>query len=133
MKSISTILTTVLILFFGFFQTAIGCPEENSISEKMVENFLTNPNLSDLRLEVGVTNLSTTQIQVVDNQNTCNTLDDEFDSYKDKYIVSYYQVGDFYFVTQILKQPNQVDRVITGLSFIYVYDENLNFIKGYSG
>jgi len=131
MKTISAISMTFLIL--GIFQATIGCPEEDSTSKEMVKNFLSNPKLSDLRKEAGVTELNITQIKVVDNQNTCNIFNNEFGSYKDEYKITYYKVGDFYFVTQILKQPDQADEVITGLSFIYIYDKNLNFIKGYSG
>ena len=99
----------------------------------MVIDFLSDSNLTAARQETGTTNLDTSQIQVVSDPSVCQTLDNEFSSFKDDYKITYYKAGNFYFVTQILKQPNKTDEVVVGLSFIYIYDENLNPIKGYSG
>ena len=99
----------------------------------MVENFLTNPNLVDARQETGTTSLSVDQIQAVSDPGVCQQLNDEFSASTDEYNLAYFKIGDFYFATQILKQSENNNEVVVGLSFIYILDSNLNFIKGYSG
>ncbi|WP_040605760.1 hypothetical protein [Salisaeta longa] len=110
-----------------------ACPAGSQRAFAMVENFLTNPTLSDARQETGTTGLRPAQTQLVQDESTCHQLDGEFGDVTDEYAVSYYKVGSFYFATQILKQPDDPNIVASGLSFIYVLDSNLNFIKGYSG
>lgn len=110
-----------------------SCPEGSERAYNMVENFLTNPNLSDARQETGTTSLSPDQIQLIQDENVCQQLDSEFSEFTDEYAVTYYKVGSFYFATQILKQPDSPSEVLSGLMMIYVLDSNLNFIKGYSG
>lgn len=110
-----------------------SCPEGSERARRMVENFLTNPNLSEERNETGTDNLDPEEIQVLQDKNDCQKVKPEFENYREDYVVSYYKVGEFYFVTQVLKQPDNPDKVASGLSMIYIMDENLNFIKGYSG
>jgi hypothetical protein len=100
----------------------------------MVENFLTNPDGADAREETGTSGLSTSQIEAVQNQSVCQTLDETYatSEFAD-YDVTYYKAGDFYFVVSILKQPDDPNEVVSGLSFIDVYDENVNYIEGYGG
>jgi len=99
----------------------------------MVENFLTNPRLSNVRSETGMSGLSASQIQLVQDESVCQQLNSEFSEFTDEYVITYYKTGNFYFATQIIKQPDNVDEVTSGLMMIYVLDSNLNFIKGYSG
>jgi len=99
----------------------------------MVENFLTNPNLSDARQETGTSGLSPDQIQLVQDESVCQKINDEFNEFTNEYAVTYYKADSFYFATQILKQPDDPNEVASGLMMIYVLDSNLNFIKGYSG
>lgn len=109
------------------------CPSGSDRAQSMVENFLTNPNLTDARQETGTTSLSVDQIQPVSDPDVCQQLNDEFSASIDEYNLAYFKIGDFYFATQILKQSENTNEVVVGLSFIYILDSNLNFIKGYSG
>jgi hypothetical protein len=100
----------------------------------MVENFLTNPKGAEARQETGTDGLSVDQIQLVQNEDVCGQLNQEYGGQEfDDYNVTYYSAGDFYFVIQILNQPDDPNMVVSGLSMIYIYNENLNFIKGYGG
>ncbi|MFO8233341.1 MAG: hypothetical protein R6U20_11820 [Longimonas sp.] len=109
------------------------CPSGSDRAQSMVENFLTNPNLADARQETGTTSLSVDQIQSVSDPDVCQQLNDEFSASIDGYNLAYFKIGDFYFASQILKQSENTNEVVVGLSFIYILDGNLNFIKGYSG
>ena len=109
------------------------CPSGSERARSMVENFLTNPNLSDARQETGTTGLSPDQIQLVQDESVCQKINDEFNEFTNEYAVTYYKADSFYFATQILKQPDDSNEVASGLMMIYVLDSNLNFIKGYSG
>lgn len=100
----------------------------------MVENFLTNPKGTEARQETGTSGVTADQIQLVEDQSVCEQLSENYSSGEyDGYNVTYYKVGNNYFATIILKQPDDQDIVRTGLSFIDIYSENLNFIKGYGG
>lgn len=110
-----------------------GCPSGSERAYDMVKNFLTNPNLTDARQETGTMGLSPDQIQLVQDESVCQQLDSEFSEFTNEYEVTYYKVDSFYFATQILKQPDSPSEVVSGLMMIYILDNNLNFIKGYSG
>lgn len=111
-----------------------SCPSGSERTQSMVENFLTNPRGTEARQETGTTGLSPDQIQLVQDENVCQQLNQEYDSQEfSDYNIAYYKAGNFYFVAQVLKQPDDPNIVVSGLSMIYIYDENLTFIKGYSG
>jgi hypothetical protein len=100
----------------------------------MVENFLTNPNLTDARQETGTTSLSVDQIQPVSDPGVCQQLGADYSSQNiSDYDLAFYKAGNRYFVTLLLKQSDDPDIVTTGLSMIDIYTADLNFIKGYSG
>lgn len=113
--------------------TKSSCPAGSERTFDMVENFLINPRLSDARSETGTSGLSASQIQLVQDESVCQQLNSEFSEFTDEYVITYYKTGNFYFATQIIKQPDNVNEVTSGLMMIYVLDSNLNFIKGYSG
>lgn len=109
------------------------CPPVSERARSMVENFLSDPNLSDARQETGTTGLNADQIQPVSDPDVCQQLNDEFSASIDEYNPAYFEIGDFYFATQILKQPEDTNGVVVGLSFICILDSDLSFIKGHSG
>jgi len=121
------------------------CRPEVEQAREMLENFILNPNLSDARAETGTTELEISQIQLLDNfqhENACQFLNNEYNETITKlaqpdndpvYDVVFYKVGNFYFVVIVLAQPSDPDVVSTGLSFILIHDQNLNYISGYSG
>jgi hypothetical protein len=98
-----------------------------------VENFVTNPNLSNARSKTGINGLSASEIQLVQDKGICQHLNGESDGFTDEYVITYYRTDNFYFVTQILKRPGNANEITSGLMMVYVLDSNLNFIKGYSG
>ena len=116
-----------------FAHVATTCPAGSDCARSMVENFLANSNLSDVRQETRTSGLSVDQIQPISDPDICQQLNDAFSESIDEYDLTYFNVGDFYFATQMLKQPEDADEVVTGLMMIYVLDSKLNFVKGYSG
>jgi len=121
------------------------CRPEVEQAREMIENFMLNPNLSDVRAETGTTGLDISHIQLLDkleHENACQFLNDEYKETITKsaqpdndpvYDVVFYKVGNFYFVVVVLAQPSDPDVISTGLSFILIHDQNLNYISGYSG
>jgi len=114
--------------------TATSCPSGSERGLSMVENFLTKPEGAGARGETGTSGLSTSQIEAVQNQSVCQTLDETYatSEFAD-YNVTYYEAGDFYFVVAILEQPEDPNRVRFGISFIWVYNEDVDLIAGYGG
>lgn len=51
---------------------------------------------------------------------------------KPVYKLSYYTAGNYYFAVGSIRQPNDTNKVATGLSFLIIYDSNLNKLSGYS-
>jgi hypothetical protein len=58
----------------------------------MVENFLTNPNLTDARQETGTTSLSVNQIQPVSDPGVCQQLGADYSSLRLGFLQSREQV-----------------------------------------
>lgn len=121
------------------------CRPDVDRARKIIENFLTNPDLSDRRAETGTTGLNISQIQLLDDfsdANACQEFDDEYSQTIAKtsgpnndrtYDVVYYKAGNFYFVVVVLAPPSDPDVVSVGLSHIMIHDQNLDYIAGYSG
>ena len=63
----------------------------------MVENFLTNPDGADAREETGTSNLSTGDIEVVQDEGVCQQLNQEYsgEELSQNYDVTYYKAGNF--------------------------------------
>jgi len=98
----------------------------------MVENFLTNPNLSGARQETGTTGLSPDQIQLVQNESVCQQLNSEYGQYPD-YTATYHKAGNYYFATLLLEQPDDPQQVVSGISIIVVLNDELEKIESYGG
>lgn len=154
----SLILFFVTIPIFCFAQSGIGdpddnlpgnnlnpCPVQDELTEGNAVNFLTKQSWADNRQETGTVGVSPNQLQVLSNNNsqdktTCEFFNNEFTNTITKswadgspmYKVAYYKAGYFFFVSTVVAQPADPDRVSVGLSFIDVYDQNLNHIKGYA-
>jgi hypothetical protein len=123
----------------------IGCPTGQEWTKKNLEIFLTHQDWAPERQETGTVGVSSNQLQVLSNNNsqdktTCeffnneftNTITKSWDDGSPMYKVAYYKAGNFYFVSIVVSQPADPDRAAVGLSFIDVYDQNLNPVKGYA-
>lgn len=121
------------------------CPAQDEITKGNVHNFLTKSSWAENRQETGVVGVDANQLQVLSSYNSqdqsaCEFLNNEYsltinEKWPDgsiAYDVAYYKAGNFYFVSIVVAQPDDSNEVAVGLSFIDIYDENLNRIKGYS-
>jgi hypothetical protein len=153
MLSIIQLAIIVLLAFLSHQVTVIpirtvqqsSCPPEVPLSRPILVNWITNPNLSDLRTNTGTTGLDTTQIvHLVAPQDTiaCNSLRTQFplaisatigssnDRLND---LTYYKVGNFYFVTIVTAPSSDSTIVRVGYQRIYIFDTSFNYVAGYSG
>jgi len=109
-----------------------SCPRGSERARLMVENFLTNPALSEERSETGTSNLSPERIQLVQNADTCRQLNSEYSQYS-VHTSTYYKAGDRYFVTLLLEQPVDPQKVVSGISIVVVLNNDLEKIESYGG
>lgn len=125
-------------------QAISPCRPDVEKARKVVENFLTNTDLSDERIETGTTGLEVSQIQVLDDSqdsNACQEFDQRYQQAINKeganndnfYDVAYYKAGNFYFVVLVLAPPSDPDSISMGLSHIVIFDDNLDKLAAYSG
>lgn len=128
---------------FPVRQSLNTCPADNDLTRTNMELFISHPEWSDNRTATGTNGLSVSQLQVLtDSQNSsvCQYFNSEFDDTINetwskggsKYHVVYYKAGSFYFVSIVIAQPSDPEYVSVGLSFLIIFDNNLNEIKGYS-
>lgn len=121
----------------AFTHAAPTCPAGLDRARSMVENFLTEPNLSDARSETGTTGLTVSDIAHLDNPDdtdVCEVLNDDFSHFDGDFRkVVYYQVGDYYFVVAPLVVPDASEYSIIGPDFIVVVDSDFNTLGRYRG
>lgn len=121
------------------------CPSDNEWTKENIETFLTDPAWTPERQETGTVGVNSNQLQVLSNNNnqdktTCEFFNNEFtntiakawDDGNPMYKIAYYRAGNFYIVSTVVAQPADQDWAAVGLSFIGIFDENLNHIKGYA-
>ncbi len=114
------------------------------MTQATLRSFIGDDGWQSHRLTTGTNLLSINQIQALTSP-TDDDVCEEFNTHfapsiaktvgpdNDKnYHVRYYKAGDFYFVVIILAQPANQDYYLVGLSHLYIYDSNLEKIKGYS-
>lgn len=122
-----------------------SCRPDNEWTRENLKIFLTHQDWTDGRQETGTQGISASQLQVLSNNNNedksvCSDLTAEFmdtinETWPDgsnAYNVTFYKAGSFYFVSIAIAQPDDPNKAAVGLSFITIYDSNLNRIKGYS-
>lgn len=145
------ILITITILLLSIWSSIPAelngseqCPEEGYNAIEMLEGFLTSPDMLDARQEIGTTNLTVYQIQILtdpEDSSICEQITDSYESEPNKmiegtnekfYHMVYYKVGVFYIVVIKIRGHPDPDWLILGLEFIDVFDSELNHIMGYS-
>lgn len=113
------------------------CPTEIGEARSIVENFLTEPSLSDARSETGTTGLTVNNIAHLDNPDdtyVCEVLNNDFSHFDGDFRkVVYYQAGDHYFVSAPLVVPDTSEYSIIGPDFIIVLDSDFNTLGRYRG
>lgn len=121
------------------------CPEQDRLTKGNVLSFLTKASWEDNRQETGTVGVTSTQLEVLSDNDgqdkvVCDYLHNEFfdtitktwDDGGKMYDIAFYKAGSFYFVSIVVAQPADQNRAAIGLSFIDVFDQNLNHRKGYS-
>lgn len=120
------------------------CPVDNELTRGNVELFISDPSWSENRAATGTNDLSLSQLQILtDNQDipACQYFNSEFEEtinqtwtgdVGSKYHVVYYKAGNFYFVSIVIAKPTNPKYAALGLSFLIIFDNNFNEIKGYS-
>jgi len=120
-----------------------SCPGSNAVNHSIVEDFLTKPYWSSERTEANTGNLSVSQITLLTDSgdgNTCTSfntiyqeaLDEENGLGEQAHNVTYYKAGSFYFVVITPRQSDEPNYITIGVSYIDVYNQNLDLIKGYA-
>lgn len=134
----------ILSLLFSLSSFWRPCWPEVDHARTIVESVISHPNWESERSETGTNDLNVSQIQLLTNplfSQKCEVLNEELSEGIAKrsgpnndrtYDHVYYKVGNFYFVVVVLAQPSDPEYVSIGLSFIMVYDEDLNYLAGYS-
>jgi hypothetical protein len=120
------------------------CWPEIDRARTIIETFITHPNWASERISTGTNGLDTSQIQLLtDSQftQTCQDLNTRYSQTISKtsganndrtYDFVYYKAGNFYFAVIVLAPPSDPDEIVVGLSYISVFDNNLNRLAGYS-
>jgi len=139
-------LHTIFIVIGLTITASAQCPPDNELTRGNVEWFIEKPGWEDARIATGTNGLIVSQLRLLtddQDQAACQHFNIENSSMINKtrsveagggpvYHVAYYKAGSFYFISTVLAQPTNPDYHSVGLSFIEVYDNNLNRITGYS-
>jgi len=108
-----------------------ACPSGHSSARSLVENFFTDPDLSEDRSEVGVTGIDTSQIGLLQDKGICETLDTNYDGFG--YNVQkkvYYKASNRYFVSVPIVVSDE-GAAAFGVSFLIVLDDSLSELQLY--
>jgi hypothetical protein len=143
-------------LFFFFFILALfsscglfknlgkdPCWPEDDYLREVMEHFITSEDWSPERIETGTIDLSTSQIELLSNSQdyqTCVELNKEFEEAiaatwnndDRKFNFNYYKAGNFFFVITGMAQSSDANILVSGVTTISVFDNNLNVLGGYS-
>ncbi|HBX67693.1 MAG: hypothetical protein CL670_12665 [Balneola sp.] len=119
------------------------CWAEDDYLREVMEHFITSENWSPERIETGTTHLSTSQIELLTNSQdfqTCVDLNEEFEeaiaatwnNNDRKFDFNYYKAGNFFFVITGMAQSSDPNILVSGVTTISIFDNNLNVLGGYS-
>jgi len=123
-------------------EAASPCPAKEAINRTQLKDFLVKPSWKPQRQETNTGHLTTSQITLLsspDNNSTCKKLNKLYQGFisetwangEKSNNLTYYKVGNFYFVIISPKPPKDPQIVVTGPSYIGIYNNNLKKIKGY--
>lgn len=118
------------------------CPVEVEDTRSYMEGFLTTAEWERGRQESGTGHLTAAQITPLRSPEftaTCEALNNQFqgpinDTYESggkQFEVTYFKVGNFYFVWFARQQPVDPDYAASGVEFVNILDENLEIVKSY--
>ncbi|HCI69313.1 MAG TPA: hypothetical protein DF712_23685 [Balneola sp.] len=112
------------------------CPtKERESAKEIIKAFASHPEWADMRNTTNLSSLTlddVSKLEGASNAQACQELNELSEALFSKYDVFYYTVKDKYAVVSVLKEPEDPDVVSMGLSFIEIYDNTFNRIKGYS-
>lgn len=135
MKFRILILTLPFLLVLNTSSYAQCDKSEYAYSKELITEFATNADWVDVRLKVGLTNISTKDIYRLStsyNRYSCTRLSNLVQNTFDKYIVNFYKIKDKYVIVTVLKQPEDPNQIAVGLSFLEIYNSSYTRIEGYS-
>ena len=121
------------------------CSDPTEMAVSLVNGFAEREKFSEDRTDLGLEDMSPEDIQPLaalsDSEGVCDALNDKFahflDSEDDLYsYASYFAIDDKYIAVFTPRLPDDVsdqEVMVTGLSFLYILDGELNQIGGSAG
>lgn len=118
------------------------CPVETDLNETIINAFITSEKWQKGRQKTNTKHLTTSQIMLLRSpqyNSVCETFNAKFQEAFEaewpdglaKNDVTYYKVGNFFFVIISSNQPSASDEFVEGTTYITIFDENLNIVKGF--
>src|SRR5699024_4843136 len=112
------------------------CPAETDHNRKTINAFVDAPEWQQGRQETNTEHLTKSQItllQATEYTSACETFNERFhkaftEEWPDglpKNDVTYYKVGNFFFVIITPNQPDAPDEFVEGTTYITIFDQNL--------
>jgi len=127
---------SMLIAFAVASNLKAQCPTyEDEASQDIIGSFVSTPHWDKIKADNGLSGVTAADIEKLNlpsHQNICSTLNTKANHMFSKYHVYYYKLKNRYIVVSVLKQPEDPDLVTVGLSFLDIFDSNLNPLNGYS-
>jgi len=118
------------------------CPTGDDRAINGIETFLESDLVADIRNEVGLEGASISDFEPltnVDDGYICDALNDDFDKrmQDDTWTVTYYKTpghspSKYVVVVGPAPPDTESNNVILGRTFIYVFDQSLDFINGFA-
>lgn len=118
------------------------CQPETERNRNYLESFFLSSNLEQRRIELGIGNITTDDIQILKSPNDdyiceqLNGIHQEAIEYmtqgSPRFEVVNYKAGNYYFVIVQFRLSEDPNRVVVGVQGVQIYDQNLNRIAGIS-
>ena len=119
------------------------CPSQHFKNQRAIEEFLTRDVWSDQRVESNTESLTVSQITVLDDfgdSSACSSFNDIYQEAFDEKNglgepannITYYEIGNLYFIVITPRQSDNPDYITIGVSYLDIYDQNLDLIKAYA-
>lgn len=119
------------------------CPSQHFKNQRAIEGFLTRDVWSDQRVESNTEDLTVSQVSTLSddsNSTVCSSFNDIYQEAFDEKNglgepannITYYEAGNFYFVVITPRQSDNPDYITIGVSYLTIYDQNLELVKAYA-
>lgn len=119
------------------------CPVQNSFNQSVMEDFLTDTIWAPERTETNTGSLTVSQITLLNDSSHSSVCTSFNDTYQEAFDekngigetaknITYYKAGNFYFVIITPRQSDDPNYITFGVSYLDIYDLNIDFVKGYA-